>query len=542
MDSISGQPGRQRGAPGWPPTLAVANPDDHIEDHARLPGLIQAMLEPGFYPHAVEEPISVVQTHAAYVVLTGPYAYKIKKPVNLGFLDFSTLEQRRWYCQEELRLNRRTTPELYCAVLPICESAAGYRFGDEAAVVEYALQMRQFPQRCLLSALFARGELTADLAHELGQQVARLHLAAPTGPEIERYGSLQAIEQVIADNYRATERYVGRDLTAKTFVEIKSYTRTLLDQHPGWFSERQAAGMIRECHGDLHLNNACYVDGAIRLFDCIEFNPAFRNIDVMYDAAFMLMDLVVRGRSDLAAEYFNTYLEHTGDYAGVRLLPLYTSMRAYIRAKVASLLSDDPHLGDDQRTAMRQQAAAYYQHAWAATQPRPPHLVVMLGLSGSGKSTLARLLARRDNAILIRSDVVRKHLCGLPIDQPAPADAYGPAMDQVCYNRLLELGLMLAAQGRTVILDAKYDHRVQRALLIERARAAGIPLRLLHCVAPMAVLQERVARRAHDASDATVAVLVRQSFQSLTPAEQALTIELDTTVEPAALVASIPPL
>ena len=166
----------------------------------------------------------------------------------------------------------------------------------------------------------------------------------------------------------------------------------------------------------------------------------------------------------------------------------------------------------------------------------------MLGLSGSGKSTLARLLARRDNAILIRSDVVRKHLCGLPIDQPAPAEAYGPAMAQVCYARVLELGLMLAAQGRTVILDAKYDHRVQRSLLIERARAAGIPLRLLHCVAPMAVLQERVARRAHDASDATVAVLVRQSFQALTPAEQALTTELDTTVEPAALVASIPPL
>ncbi|HYF65556.1 MAG TPA: AAA family ATPase [Herpetosiphonaceae bacterium] len=536
MDSTA-RPNR----PPEPPALEVANPDDHIDDHSRLPELIRAMLQPGFYPHPVEEPIAVVQTHAAYVVLTGPYAYKIKKPVSLGFLDFSTLERRRHYCDEELRLNRRITPQLYRAVLPICRPAGGYAFGAAPAAVEYALQMRQFPQGCLLGAMLERGELTAELAGELGQQVARLHRSAPTGPEIERFGSLQAVERVIAENYRSTEGYVGRDLSAATFAEIRAYTDAVLERHADWLGERQSAGMIRECHGDLHLSNACRFEGAIRLFDCTEFNPAFRNIDVMYDAAFMLMDLQVRGRTDLAFEYLNTYLEHTGDYRGVRLLPLYVSMRAYIRAKVASLLSDDPHLGDERRAAMRRQAATYYRHAWAATRPRPPRLIAMMGLSGSGKSTIGRHLARRDGAILIRSDVIRKHLCGLPMDQEAPDQAYDPVMGRACYARMIELGVLLAGQGRTVILDAKYDRRSQRGLLIEQARAAGIPLRLIHCDAPLSVLQDRVARRVADASDATVAVLLRQRFEALTPDERAIAAVLDTTSDPDALLASVPP-
>ncbi|MBA3470864.1 MAG: AAA family ATPase [Herpetosiphonaceae bacterium] len=494
-----------------------------------LPAVIQALLQPDLYPHPVQPPFSVLQTHAAYVVLTGEYAYKVKKSVNLGFLDFSSLEKRRFFCHEELRLNARHAPDLYLAVVPIAAPNGAFQLGAGAGeIVEYALQMRQFPQSALLSALFARGELTLEHMALLGRRVAAMHALAPTNAEIQAFGALSAIEQVIADNYRSGQAYIGRDQTQQQYDQTKAFTDALLQAHPDWFAQRQAAGMIRECHGDLHLNNVYYHAGEMHPFDCIEFNPAFRNIDVLYDVAFMLMDLDGRGRRDLAYQFLNSYLEQTADYWGAVLLPLYASMRAYVRAKVQSLLGDDPHLSPSDRSHIHQEAARYYQHAWDYTRRQDGRIIVMMGLSGSGKSTVGQHLAQQLGAVHIRADALRKHLGGVPLAERGAADLYTRAMSDRTYARLLELGIFLARHGQRVILDAKYDRRQRRQTVLEQAQAAGLPIQLVYCTAPQSILHQRLEQRQHDVSDATVEVLAGQVFEPLSVAEEQLTLTVNT--------------
>ena len=316
---------------------------------ATLPSLIQQMLQPDFYPHPVQEPIQLLQTHISYVFLTGEYAYKVKKPTNFGFLDFTSLEKRRHFCHEELRLNRRLSPDLYLAVLPIVESTGEYQFGTEGAVQtvsEYALKMRQFPQDMLLSQLFQDGKLTPKIVQQLAMQVATFHASAVTSSEVTAYGSVASVQQVDSNNHAISTPFIGTSQTQQQQDETHAFTTPFFEQHADWFEQRQVEGKIRECHGDLHLNNVCLYQDNIQIFDCIEFNQEFRNIDVIYDVAFMVMDLQFRGRVDLANLFLNTYLEQTGDYQGAALLPLYLSMRAYIRGNVNSLALNDPAISD----------------------------------------------------------------------------------------------------------------------------------------------------------------------------------------------------
>lgn len=498
-----------------------------------LPALIDQMLQPRFYPHPVAEPIKLIQTHISYLLLTGDFTYKIKKPVNLGFLDFSTLEQRRHFCQEELRLNQRLSPELYLAVLPItaAEDPAQYQLApaSSAEAVEYAVQMRQFSQDNLLSHLFERGELTASDMQALGKQVAAFHGSAQTDEEIQHFGDVAAVRQVAEGNYAASMPYIGRAQTQAQFDQTHAFTEQFFAEHRDWFHRRQVEGKIRECHGDLHLSNVCFYQGQIRVFDCIEFNQEYRNTDIVYDAAFMVMDLEFRGRSDLANIFLNTYLEQTGDYWAAVLLPLYLSMRAYVRAKVNSLVLDDPGIPSAEKQQAQEQAAAYYQLAWAYTQPRQGQLVLMSGLSGSGKTAVARQVAQATEAIHIRSDAVRKHLAGLALDQRGDvageheSGIYTPEMTRWTYERLLELGIFLAQQGRSVVLDAKYDRQEFRQAAIAQAQAQQIPLKIFHCTAPLEVLRDRLQTRTEDIADATTDLLTAQqaAMEPFTGAEQA---------------------
>jgi aminoglycoside phosphotransferase family enzyme len=508
-----------------------------------LPPLINQMLQPGFYPHSVVEPIKLIQTHISYLLLTGDFAYKIKKPINFGFLDFSTLERRRHFCQEELRLNQQLSSQLYLAVLPITVSkdSAQYQLVLETdslgEVVEYAVQMRQFPQDNLFSHLFERGELTDTDMQALGKRVASFHSSAQTGEEIQRFGEVAAVRQVAEDNYAASIPYIGRVQTQTQFDQTRAFTEQFFANYGDWFHRRQIEGKIRECHGDLHLNNVCFYQDQIQVFDCIEFNQAFRNTDTIYDAAFMVMDLEFQGRSDLANVFLNAYLEQTGDYWGAVLLPLYLSMRAYVRAKVNSLALDDPGIPSAEKQQAQERAAAYYQLAWAYTQPRQGQLVLMSGLSGSGKTTVARQLAQAIEAIHIRSDAVRKHLAGLALDQRGDvagepgSGIYTPEMTRRTYEQLLELGIFLAQHGRSVVLDAKYDQQEFRQAAIAQAEAQHIPLKIFHCTAPLEVLRDRLQRRealrlqtrSGDIADATAELLTAQqkAMEPFTDAEQA---------------------
>ena len=498
-----------------------------------LPVLIQQMLQPGFYPHPVNEPIHLIQTHISYVLLTGEYSYKVKKPVNFGFLDFSTLAQRQHFCQEELQLNQRLSPQLYLAVVPITGDAAQYRLASDpnppGEVVEYTVQMRQFEQEQLFSHLFEQGELTLEQMQALGKLVASFHATAATNAEIQAFGDVQAVRAVAEDNYQTSLPYVGRAQTQTQLAQTQAFTEEFFQTHSDWFAQRQAEGKIRECHGDLHLNNVCRYQDQIQVFDCIEFNQEFRRTDVMYDAAFMVMDLEFQGRPDLANAFLNAYLEQTGDYWGAALLPLYLSMRAYIRAKVGSLMLDDPGIPETQKQEAQERAAAYYHLAWRYTQRSPGKIFLMSGLSGSGKTTVARQVAQKIKAIHIRSDAVRKQLARISLNQRGDQEGaygsgiYSPEMTKKTYDRLLELGIFLAQQGLPVILDAKYDQQDLRQDAIAQAQANHLQIKILHCTAPRDVLETRLQTRQGDIADATAAHLAdqQQAAEPLSETEQA---------------------
>ena len=490
-----------------------------------LPTLINQMLTADFYPHPVVEPITLIQTHISFVLLTGQYAYKVKKPMNFGFLDFSTLEKRHFFCHEELRLNRRLAPNLYLQVLAIAQDQDRYYFAPESAsAAEYAIQMVQFPQEQLLINVFDQGKLTTSHMQQIAQQLAQFHKAAATNDHIATFGTAASLKQVADDNYAGTNKYVGTAQTAAQLEQTRAYSDRRFREAAQLFSDRLAGGKIRECHGDLHLKNICLINDTIQIFDCIEFNEPFRNTDVLYDAAFLVMDLQYRGRPDLANIFLNTYLELTNDYRGAVLLPLFCSMRAYIRAKVTSFLLDDPNLEDDAKAAARQEATAYYNLAHAYTQSSEGKIYMMAGLSGSGKTTTARSLAIATNAIHLRSDAIRKHLAGLDDLMTRGTDElYSPAMTQRTYGELLNLAIALTTAGQTVILDAKYDHQQLRQEVITAAQNHRIPLEIIYCEADPETLNQRLSDRQaanSDIADATPEILAQQSFEPFTAQEQ----------------------
>ncbi|BAZ32590.1 hypothetical protein NIES4074_50960 [Cylindrospermum sp. NIES-4074] len=498
---------------------------------ANLPALIQQMLQPGFYPHAVTEPIQLIQTHVSYVLLTGDYAYKLKKPVNFGFLDYSSLEKRQHFCQEELRLNQRGAGELYLEVLPVTVTGEQYKLGGTGEAVEYALKMRQFPQESLFSSLFAQGKLNETLLEDLGRVVAQYHALAETNDYIRSFGEVPQVRASIDENYDQTEKYIGGPQTQLQFDETKQYTDKFFTERIELFKSRIANNYVRECHGDLHLRNIALWHDKILLFDCIEFNEPFRFVDVMFDVAYAVMDLEAQQRPDLSNAYLNAYVEQTGDWEGLQVLPLYLSRQSYVRAKVTSFLLDDPGVPVEVKEEAAKTAAEYYRLAWHYTKPQQGQVILMSGLSGSGKSTTAKSLARQLGAIHLRSDAVRKHLGGISVWERGGDDLYTPEMTEKTYTRLLTLGIILANQGWKVILDAKYDRQHLRQDAIAQAEKHQLPLQIIHCTAPLEVLQERLVNRTGDIADATADLLVSQLKQAepFTDKEQPYITVLDTT-------------
>jgi uncharacterized protein len=501
-----------------------------------LPPLIQQMLAPQFYPHRVQEPIQLVQTHISYVLLTGEFVYKVKKPVNFGFLDFSPLAKRKQCCDEELRLNQRGAAELYLDVVAIAQEGDAFVLGGSGNPVEFTVKMRQFPQEALLSAMVDRGELTEQHLIDLAKKLAEFHKTAPTNDYILSFGEVAKVRQSFDENFAQSINYIGVAQTQTQFDETKAYTNQYFAGQEGLFKLRIQQKRIRECHGDLHLRNICYWNNKILLFDCIEFNEAFRFIDVMCDVAFVVIDLDARNLVSLSNLFLNTYLEETGDWEGLQVLPLYLSRQAYVRAKVTSFLLDDPGISGSAQEESKATASHYYRLAWQYTQSKPGKLLMMSGLSGSGKSTVARQIAQQSGAIHIRSDAVRKHLAGISIHQRGDdgggysSGIYTPEMTQRTYDRLLELGVLLAEQGFTVILDAKYDRQILRQEVIVAAQQAHLPLQIVQCVAPAPVLRDRLHQRTGDITDATAEMLEAQleGNEPLTAVEKAIATILHT--------------
>ena len=493
--------------------------------------LIEQMQQAEFYAHSTVESIELVQTHISYVFLTGDYAYKLKKAVNFGFLDFSSLEARQHFLQEEIRMNTAIAPELYLEVLPITQAGDKYILGGAGEAVEYVLKMRQFPQENLFINLFAAGKLSIEHMEELGKIVAQFHSQAETNDYIRSFGTVAKIREAFDENYQQTEKYIDIAQTQQQFDETKAYTDKFFAEREELFQTRQQKNKIKECHGDLHLKNICWWQDKIQLFDRIEFNEPFRFVDVMYDVAFAVMDLEAKNSQEFANAFLNTYLEQTGDWLGLQVLPLYLSRQAYVRAKVTSFLLDDAGIPDTVKQEAAKTAADYYQQAWTYTQHQEGKIILMSGLSGAGKTTVAKEIARKINAIHIRSDAVRKHLAGIPLQEKGGDDIYSGEMSHKTYGKMLELGILLANIGFSVILDAKYDRVALRQQAIATAGANNIPLQIVNCTAPLETLRDRLDSRSGDISDATAELLSRQKAEAegFTAEEKTYVITIDTS-------------
>ncbi len=456
-------------------------------------------------------------THGAMVFLAGERAYKIKRAVRYPYMDFSTLARRREVCEREIDLNRRTAPDLYLGTAPIIEGPHGrLSFVGPGEPVEWMVVMQRFDQRDLFDSLAESGRLTAQVMIELAEEIAAFHTAAEI---LARVSGAAAAARVIEEN--AAEFPEHPDLFSKTDREdLTAAARALQQQLVPLLDQRAAEGFIRRCHGDLHLRNICLFRGRPTLFDAIEFNDDFSAIDVLYDFAFLLMDLEHRGLRPLANLVFNRYLQRTGDIAGLAALPLFLSIRAAVRAKVAAS-SADSQPDAAACAAQRAAAAQYFQSARHYLAPQAPRLWAVGGLSGSGKTSLAARLApdlgRAPGGLHLRSDVIRKELCGVPELTSLPPSAYGPESHARVYEVLIARAKTGLAAGQSVIVDAVFADPAERAALEGLADAQSLPFTGLWLEAREDLLRERVTARRQDASDATAAVVEQQLGYNVGP-------------------------
>lgn len=465
-----------------------------------------------------EHEVELIETHISWVLLAEDRAWKIKKPVRFDFLDFSTLEKRHFFCEEELRLNRRFAPDLYEAVVPVTEGDAGPELGGDGPPIEFALQMKRFPQEVLLSAVAARGGLTARMVDAIAVAVARLHRDCPRAPEGGPHGRPEDISFWIMDNFAELRPRLTDAVRESALEEIETWSRREDNRLRALMAARQAGGCVRECHGDLHLRNMAWVDDGPLFFDCIEFNPALRWIDVMSEVAFVVMDLEDRGFREFSSLFLDRYLSETGDYAGLEVLRVYLVYRAMVRAKVAALRAGEGGLDADAEEALWVEYDEYIALARRFTVPSdPPAIVVLHGLAGAGKSTVARRLAGEMGAVRVCSDVERKRIFGLEPGERSgselEAGIYSPAAGEVTYARIIDCAGAAARAGWTAVLDATFLQWADRERARELGEELGVPVVLVEVTAPVEVLEERVRRREEegcDPSEAGTGVLRRQ--------------------------------
>lgn len=465
----------------------------------------------------------LIETHISWVLVADDYAYKIKKPVNLGFLDFSTLERRHFCCQEEIRLNRRLAPEIYLSVEPVTEQG----IGGSGQPLDWAVRMRAFDADATLDQ---GHQISPHRIDAIADQVADFHDRVEKAPADSGFGTPEAVFQPIAENFRQIRALHPPGTALPRLDRLEKWTRARHDSLAAHLSDRKQRGFVRECHGDLHLGNIAWFEERPLIFDCIEFNPALRFIDVISEVAFLGMDLASRGRDDMAWRFLNRWLEHSGDYPGLAALSYYQVYRAMVRAKVNFIRAAQ----EDNGSAATELAEAqrYLELAERLSRTRQPALLLMHGLSGSGKTWLAQMLLEVLGAVRLRSDAERKRLFGLkPLDDSSaiPGGIYTPEAGRRTFEHLRDLAGRMLELGLPVIVDATFLAQTHRRPFLALARERDVPARIVSLEAEPDLLRARVAARSQagdDASEADVPVLEAQLLtrEPLTEAEAALAV------------------
>ena len=458
--------------------------------------------------------VECIETHTAIVFLAGTAAWKLKRAVRYDYLDFSTADRRKAMCEAEVRLNRRTAPSLYRGVVAVTRQPSGaLALGGPGIPVDWVLHMERFDQRDLLDHLAEAGDLSIELARELAVAIAQLHLHAERRPD---HGGRAGMSWVVDGNAAA---FGGPEIGGLESARCDQWTasaRRAVSTYDDVLETRRREGFVRHCHGDLHLRNVVRLGGTPTLFDGVEFNEEISCIDVAYDLAFVLMDLWHRGLPSHANALLNAYLTETDDYQALALLPLFLSCRAAVSAKTNATAAAMQHSRDEEHR-LREQAASYLDLALTLLQPAPARLIAIGGLSGSGKSTLAAAIAGGvgavPGAVVIRSDIVRKRLCGVPMHSRLGADGYTDAVSRRVYSTMVDVAARAIEAGHSAILDAVFLRPDDRTMAEQIARDRQVPFIGIWLEAPELVLYARIAERTADASDADAAVVRAQSVQ-----------------------------
>lgn len=501
--------------------------------------LIRSLLKPSAYPEHTES-VELVQTHVSYIFLTDRFAYKVKKPVDFGFLNFSTLDRRRFYCNEEVRLNRRLCPDIYLGVEEVRETPGGARFSGDGRVIDYAVKMKRLPADRMLDRLLSEGKVSVDEIRAIAGVIGDFHRHAERSSEIDANGGIDAIRANWEENFRQTRQFAGDTLNDRDLRLIEGWVGRFMEENAATFARRVDGGFIRDCDGDIHMENICLnADGSICIFDCIEFNTRFRYGDTAADIAFLLMDFDMNRRPDFCGPFMEEYTETTGDGGVTEVLDFYKVYRAYIRGKVESMRLLDPQIPPADKEAARERARRYFRLArgYIARRALPPSLILTCGLTGTGKSFMARELAFDLGLEIVSSDVVRKELTGLaPTEHHRDRYGEGIYTDTVTartYGELLERAKAALAEGRSIIVDATFRRRTDRDIFRQLAAGHGARFHLLHAICPEETARQRLEvreRQSDEPSDGRWEIYLLQKGEFDAPADdESGLIRIDTS-------------
>jgi aminoglycoside phosphotransferase family enzyme/predicted kinase len=491
-------------------------------DHATI---IEGLLDPGAYPHPVDE-VTHLQTHISSILLTGGRAYKLKKPVDFGFLNFSTLELRELNCRREVELNGRLAPDVYLGVEAVRFDGRHLSIGKgDGEIVDWAVVMKQLDAAHLGVGVLERGELTSDKLDQLVDILVPFYRTARQGPDVDAFGEIDAIRINTDENFVQTESYVGKLVSRDRFEHIQNWTNQFFVNRQELFERRILEGRIRECHGDLHLDNIFFCDPPI-VFDCIEFNDRLACGDVAMDIAFLAMDLDARGRADLSQHFVDRYIDAAGDDDLRELMDFYKTYRAYVRAKVAAFTSEDPDLDTTEKRRNRNAARHSFglAYRYAGGRARPP-LVVLYGLMGTGKSSLARHLREVYGWHVISTDAVRKHIAGVGeatrVWVPYNTGLYSSEMNERTYEETCRRAGDLLDAGLPVAIDGAFKMRDERRVVIDMAREHGADVRFVKTVCDPGSQRQRLeSRQVYDTrSDGRIELMERQRREFESPAD-----------------------
>lgn len=501
--------------------------------------LFDHLKNPKFYgPHVTS--VQLLQTHISYVALTGTYAYKVKKPVNFGFLDFSTLDKRKFYCEEELRLNKRLCPEIYLDVLPITQKDNTLTLDGTGTIVEYALKMKEFPQEYIMTNMLQQGKISEETIDRLIAILIDFYQTQEPTEEITKYGEEPSVKQNIEENFNQTKPMIGITVPKETFWYIKDEVGKFFEQKKEVFGDRMKEGKIYDCHGDLHSGNIVVSDETIHIFDCIEFNDRFRFCDVASDIGFLAMDLDYLNHPYLSSYFIEKYMEKSKDSNVGSMLNFYKSYRAFVRGKVHGFQLNDPHIDPATKERLLESAKKYFELSEYYTrlfsldlQKNKPLLFLVAGLSGTGKSTVGRKIAVDYHGTLINTDIVRKEIVGIDrFEQHHDqynTGLYDPKKIDETYEQVMQRASMFLKKGEHVVLDATFQKKKYREMASHIAGKHHARLTIVQCICPDAVVKKRLEDRLRKKSVSDgrweVYQVQKKTFEPFTADENYLTID-----------------